>query len=100
MKPHTLQRYQEWSEYARVVISSRITSLSGEEMLAKAKFEDAVCISNYPVDIHGKTLQFGNKIQAVDDGRPYYEIPYRTTLVKGFENLMVAGRCIGADFFG
>lgn len=72
--------------------------LSGEEMLAKAKFEDAVCISNYPVDIHGKTLQFGNKIQAVDDGRPYYEIPYRTTLVKGFENLMVAGRCIGADF--
>ncbi|MEG1743038.1 MAG: FAD-dependent oxidoreductase, partial [Clostridia bacterium] len=44
--------------------------LSAEDLLSRKKFDDAFCQSNYPVDIHGKTLNFAKEIVAVDDGRP------------------------------
>lgn len=72
--------------------------LTGEDLLSKKKFADAFCVSNYPVDIHGRTLKCDTLPKIVDDGRPYYEIPLRSLFVKGFENLMVAGRCMGAEF--
>ena len=72
--------------------------LSAEDLLARRKFDDAFCQSNYPVDIHGKTLDFASRGKPVDDGRPYYEIPYGSLVVKGFDNLLVAGRCLGAEF--
>ena len=72
--------------------------LSAEDLLARRKFDDAFCQSNYPVDIHGKTLDFASRGEPVDDGRPYYEIPYGSLVVKGFDNLLVAGRCLGAEF--
>ncbi len=70
--------------------------LSATELLAKAKFDDAIAQSNYPVDIHGKQLNC-KMVPPVDD-KPFYEIPYRSLVVKGLENLMVAGRCLGAEF--
>lgn len=72
--------------------------LTGEEMLEKKKFGDTICQNNYPVDIHGKNLKFGQKITPVDDGKPWYDIPFRSLVVKGFDNLFVAGRCLGSDF--
>ena len=72
--------------------------LSAEDLLTRRKFDDAFCQSNYPVDIHGKTLDFASRGEPVDDGRPYYEIPYGSLVVKGFDNLLVAGRCLGAEF--
>lgn len=70
--------------------------LSATELLAKAKFDDAIAQSNYPVDIHGKQLNC-KMVPPVDD-KPFYEIPYRSLVVKGISNLMVAGRCLGAEF--
>ena len=35
--------------------------LSAEDLLARRKFDDAFCQSNYPVDIHGKTLDVARR---------------------------------------
>ena len=72
--------------------------ITGEELLMQKKFEDSYCRSNYPVDIHGKKLNFDEKTRQNDDGLPYFELPFGTLVVSGFDNLLVAGRCIGADF--
>lgn len=72
--------------------------LTAEDLVCKHKFEDAICQSNYPVDIHGKALNFSNFGKPINDGKPYYEIPYRSLVVKGIDNLLVAGRCLGAEF--
>lgn len=73
--------------------------LSAEDLLCRRKFDDMFCQSNYPVDIHGKTLNFNKeKYKDVDDGKPWYEIPFRSLVVKGIDNLFVTGRCLGAEF--
>ena len=80
--------------------SRRITTdyvLTVEDVVSHRKFEDGIVQSNYPVDIHGRKLRLEN-IEGRDDGRPFYEIPYRCLVVKDVVNLLVAGRCIGADF--
>ncbi len=71
--------------------------LTAEDLLTKRKFDDAFCQSNYPIDIHGKTLNC-KPVSAGDDGKPWYEIPYGSLVVKGVDNLMVAGRCLGCEF--
>lgn len=70
--------------------------LTAEELVGRAKFDDAIAQSNYPVDIHGRKLH----IVPVpgEDTKPYYEIPFSALTVKGLDNLLVAGRCLGADF--
>lgn len=71
--------------------------LTAQDMVFHRKFKDAVCRNNYPVDIHGKELKLVNqKVSA--DTEPYYEIPYRCLTVRGFDNLLTAGRCVGSDF--
>ncbi|MBO4452879.1 MAG: FAD-dependent oxidoreductase, partial [Clostridia bacterium] len=72
--------------------------LTAEDLLCRRKFDDMFCQSNYPVDIHGKTLNFNKEKLTVDDGKPWYEIPYRSLVVKGIDNLYVTGRCLGAEF--
>jgi hypothetical protein len=61
-----------------------------------ARFDDAVCLCNYAIDIHhnrdgGATLWYLPKDR-------WYEIPYRALLPKTVENIIVAGRCISTDF--
>jgi hypothetical protein len=68
--------------------------LTAEDHASGAKFDDVVARNRYPVDIHLKTGV---------DFRPYapgewHDIPYRSLVVRGFENLWVAGRCLSADF--
>ncbi len=72
--------------------------LTAEDLLCRRKFDDMFCQSNYPVDVHGKVLNFDPSLKPVDDGKMWYEIPYLTLVVKGFDNFMVAGRCLGAEF--
>ncbi|PKM61337.1 MAG: hypothetical protein CVU97_07250, partial [Firmicutes bacterium HGW-Firmicutes-21] len=72
--------------------------ITAEDLICRYKYADAVCQSNYPIDIHGRCLDFGDRFKPVDDGKPYYEIPYRSLVVKGIDNLYVAGRCLGAEF--
>ncbi len=70
--------------------------LTGEDVVSLRKFPDRVAQSAYPVDIHGTSLE--HSAVEPDSARPWYEVPYRCLTVRGFDNLLVAGRCIGADF--
>ncbi|MFA6729595.1 MAG: FAD-dependent oxidoreductase [Eubacteriales bacterium] len=72
--------------------------LTGEDLISRKKFPDAFCQSNYPVDIHGKVLNCKPNAAPVNDGKPWYEVPFRSLIVAGFDNLFVAGRCLGAEF--
>ncbi len=81
---------------SRSIRTEYVLTLS--DLLSRRKFEDAFCQSAYPVDIHGYSIEFVSRYKPADDDRPYYEVPYRCLVVRGFENLLVAGRCLGADF--
>ena len=72
--------------------------LSAEDLLRRRKFDDMICQSNYPVDVHGGEGTDEPEFYNNDDGKPWYEIPFRSLAVKGFCNLLVAGRCLGAEF--
>jgi len=72
--------------------------LTAEDLITRTKFDDMFCQSNYPVDIHGKTLRCESNLTPVDDGKPWYEIPYRSLVVKDIDNLYITGRCLGAEF--
>ena len=70
--------------------------LTAGEILGRARFDDAVCRCNYPVDVHGRDLK---TYELTGSGRePYYEIPLRCLIVRGAENLLVAGRSLGSEF--
>ena len=71
--------------------------LTAGEAIRWQKFDDAVVRSNYPVDVHGYMLR-NEYIEGEKDSLPYYEIPFRALVVKGMDNLLVAGRCIGTEF--
>ena len=72
--------------------------MTPEDLLCKRKHPDMFCQSNYPVDIHGKQLKNIYNDLVPEDDKPWYDIPFRALLVKGIPNLMVAGRCLGAEF--
>jgi len=64
--------------------------LTREDILACRRFEDAIAVASYPIDLHrpndeGCTLEWCGDC---------YDIPYRCLLPVGIENLLVAGRCI------
>ena len=66
--------------------------LTGADSLDGTRFEDSIAADVSAVDIHdpkGADVDF--------QGRRPYEIPYRSLLPLGVEQLLVAGRCISAD---
>ena len=68
--------------------------LCEKDLVSLARFEDAIAVSNYAIDIHSPDGS-GTRFQEFKDGE-WYEIPYRCLLPKGFDNLLVAGRCISS----
>lgn len=69
--------------------------LTVQELKALARFEDAIAVANYDIDIHnpegaGTSHYYFGKGQ-------WYEIPYRCLIPKDAKNLLVAGRCISSD---
>ena len=71
--------------------------LTGADLLAFTKFEDAVAAGNYDIDIHNPEGS-GTSHYYFPAGT-WYTIPYRALTPKGPDaaNLLVAGRCISAD---
>ncbi len=72
--------------------------MEARDLFAQRKFEDMFCQSNYPIDVHGKAHNCSFDGIEKDEARPWYDIPYRSIVVKGLENLFVTGRCLGAEF--
>ncbi|MGE3726696.1 MAG: FAD-dependent oxidoreductase [Candidatus Sericytochromatia bacterium] len=69
--------------------------LTSEDFFAARKFPDAVARNNYPIDIHSRDKSGGLHFMQAGD---YHEIPFRCLVPLQIENLLVAGRCLSADF--
>ena len=69
--------------------------LTNEDCLSLARFEDAVAVSNYDIDIHNPEGS-GTSHHYFSEGE-WFQIPYRCLIPKGMKNLLVAGRCISAS---
>ena len=68
--------------------------LTVEDLKGLARFEDAIAVANYDIDIHNPEGS-GTSHYYFAPG-DWYEIPYRCLVPKGFTNLLVAGRCISS----
>lgn len=66
--------------------------LTGDDLMAGRKFPDAIARGGYHLDVHSPDHKGLETSQP-----PVYEIPYRSLLPQGLENVLVAGRCISAD---
>jgi ribulose 1,5-bisphosphate synthetase/thiazole synthase len=65
-----------------------------EDILALRRFDDSICLSSFPVDIHAPS---GEKLELFEQSKDKgYEIPIRVMLPKRINNLIVTGRCISA----
>ena len=68
--------------------------LTETELMAGTHFPDAIAAGNYQIDIHSPDGT-GAEIRELPPGA-WYTIPYRSLLPESLDNLVVAGRCIGA----
>lgn len=72
---------------SRVIVGKYI--LTAEDILACRRFDDAIAVASYPVDIHHATGGDCTLHWCED----CYDIPYRSLVPAAVENLLVAGRC-------
>lgn len=66
-----------------------------------ARHEDAICRSEFSVDIHAATREENKKAAYSGQGvkaKPF-DIPLRALIAADVDGLMMAGRCISGDFF-
>ncbi len=66
--------------------------LTGEDVTSGAVFEDSIGVDMSAHDVHEVS---GSDVDFRD--LPPYEIPYRSLVPNGIEQLLVAGRCVSAD---
>jgi len=69
-------------------------TLTVDDLKTQARFDDAIAVSNYDIDIHNPEGEGTTQIKFFDG--EWYEIPYRCLIPKGMDNLLVAGRCISS----
>lgn len=69
-------------------------TLTVDDLKSLARFDDAIAVSNYDIDIHNPEGE-GTSHYHFGDGE-WYEIPYRCLIPKAMNNLLVAGRCISS----
>lgn len=68
--------------------------LTAEDCLAARKFDDCITRGSYPVDIHNPAGT-GTVIKAIPPGE-WYDIPFRSLIPLGFNNLLIGGRSISS----
>ncbi len=64
--------------------------MNREDILSCRRFEDAIAVGSYPIDLH-RPNDSGCTLEWCGD---CYDIPYRSLLPQRIDNLLVAGRCI------
>lgn len=67
--------------------------LTEEDVLSNRQFEDGIACGTFAIDIHPPE---GEHQVFTGSGKAVYEIPYRSLLPKGLDNVLVAGRAISA----
>jgi hypothetical protein len=71
-------------------------ALTGEDILSSARFDDAIGINAWPMELHADgriDWQFPRNIDAAQGGRAYNDLPWRMLVPANINNLLVAGRC-------
>lgn len=68
--------------------------LTGDDVLGLARFPDAIACCAWPMEDHaaGRATRW---VWLEEGG--HFQIPYRSLLPRGVDNLLVAGRCASAD---
>ncbi len=69
--------------------------LSNRDILEGTEFEDAVVKSSYPIDIHDTN---GVSSTIIKPKTGVFYIPYRSMVTDACKNLILAGRCISAEY--
>jgi ribulose 1,5-bisphosphate synthetase/thiazole synthase len=72
-------------------------TLTQSDVLSGKTFDDAIGRYGSVVDVHDKNGK-GSLHLAEVGGAGWFHIPYRTLLPRGLKNILVAGRCISADY--
>ena len=70
-------------------------ALTGEDILASSRFDDAIGINAWPMELHSAgriDWQFPRNWESTA-GRVYNDLPWRMLVPKTTDNLLVAGRC-------
>lgn len=67
--------------------------LTEDDVLSGRAFPDGIACGTFAIDIHPPD---GQQQIYTGSGKAVYEIPYRCCTPVGFDNLLVAGRCISA----
>lgn len=82
-------------EGRRIYGEYRITD---EDIIEGRRFEDAVCLVTFGVDVHKLKSDDTTDCQRGYKAQPYH-IPYRALLPLDCDNMLLAGRCISGDFY-
>ncbi len=69
-------------------------TLTEEDVLSGRKFPDGIVRNSWPIELWDRNA--GTIYRYLNKG-DYYEIPFGCLKVKGFENLLCAGRCISVS---
>jgi len=94
------------ADYIGIRESRRIVceyTLTYNSFYSQEPFYDEIGRYSYPIDIHPMTPDedgmkgFSEAVSMSHRDGETYSIPYRCLVPKGVNNLLVAGRCIGAD---
>lgn len=106
---NALRNIDEWKEVRLVATASHIGIREGyridglykvnaDDIIQGRKFDDGICLVEYPVDIHGLDSTESATYRDGIVSKPYH-IPYRSLVAKDINNLALAGRCISGDFY-
>lgn len=74
-------------------------TLTGDDLIKGARFDDAVCRATFTVDVHSLEKNAGGGYGSHGIKAKPYDIPLRSLIAKDVNSLMMAGRCISGDFF-
>lgn len=67
-------------------------TMTTEDIVNASQFEDAIARGNWFIDIHNPSGEGTIRIRP-PEGK-WYEIPYRSICVQGYDNLLIASRCL------
>jgi hypothetical protein len=71
--------------------------LTEDDVLAGRRFDDGICRSAWPVELH---VPGGETVWKFLEPGTWYSVPYRCIVPVGMANLLVAGRCVSATHEG
>jgi hypothetical protein len=74
-------------------------TVSADDLITGARFDDAVCRSTFCVDVHSTNPDDSKGLGNEGMRAKPYDIPYRSLIARDVQGLLLAGRCISGDFY-